>query len=896
MNAPSSSLVLKTSLLTGLGEFMRATVIVSAMCLGAMGLAMAADLQAAIRTPTSIEAQSLGAALQELARKREFQIVYRPEFVRDRRTPGVSGELTPEEALTGLLSGTGLTFHYLNEKTVTIVPLPSGVPEHAPGAVGKSSADAAVGTSRNAESARDRMDLEEIVVTGSHIRGSEAASPVITLDRAYIERSGFHTAGDVLRSLPQSFSGGLNVGVVGAGGSANVQSTSGASTANLRGLGSESTLTLVDGHRLAYAEGVSAVDVSLIPLAAIERVEVLTDGASAIYGSEAVGGVVNFIMRTNFEGVNAGAAWGTSSDGGGTLHRYDLLGGKRWAGGHALLSYELSRQDAIDSADRNYISPIIAGTTLIPETERNSVFVDAAQGLGDRVNLSFKGLYTRRDANSVNNLSPYLSGLVSERRSDVEQYGVALSGSMEISSTWRAALTADVSGNHIDTPMRSTIDGAPNPGASTGSAARTRLRAAELNADGVLFTLPTGTARLATGAGYREETTYSAVFPLTSPAIAAQRQIRHVFAETLIPLVSRSAERTGLNALELSVAARYEDYSDFGSSSNPKVGLIYCPTPTVDLRLSWGKSFRAPSLLQEYNPSQAYYLSLPDADATSGATAGLLRFGGNPLLQPERANAYTADLSVTPTALPGARFQLTAYELRYENRIGFPFQNSFAALSDPYGTLFVERDPAVATVANIVAQSQFFNFIGGSFDPATVRVVVDNRYLNASRQNVSGLDALARYQRATLFGHFDWSLNVAYLDLRQHLTPTSPEQTLSGTIYNPPKFHGRAGVSWERRGWSASAFVNHIGTSMDPAASPRQPIASWTTLDGSMSYAFQSEGPLQDTRVALSAQNIADRRPPFVEANQSSLPGIHFDATNASAIGRFMTLELTKKW
>lgn len=846
----------------------------------------------------NISAQDLSTALIEFSRQARLQVIVSDDLS-GQTTQGVSGQKTIKQALSQLLGPAGLRYRVAGETSITVVKAiatdTTGVARPSPVI---RIAQAEEGAERTPERLKgeDPERVEEIVVTGSHIRGSEAASPVLMFDREYIDRSGYQTAGAIIRDLPQSFAGGLNVGVVGAGGSQNTQSQSGASTANLRGLGSESTLTLVNGHRLAYAEAASAVDVSMIPIAAIERVDVVTDGASAIYGSEAVGGVVNFILRKDFEGIRVGGAWGAASDGGGTLQRYELLTGQQWRTGQALISYEFARQNRIDSADRSYVSPTIAGTTLLPDSRRNSLFISASQSITPTVDIDVQGLYTKRDADSLQNLGPFVPGLLFRRDAQTEQYGVAATGSILLSETWRAALSADASANDIEAPAFGTVNGIPDPANSNGGTFHTHLRSLEIKADGELFSLPSGAARLAGGLGYREETFSTASLPPTTPPVSAVRQIRYAFAEALVPLVARSASRVGLNALELSLAARYEDYSDFGSSTNPKVGLIYAPSGALQLKASWGRSFRAPALLQEHNPSSVYLFSITDPSSPGGTSLSLLRFGGNPQLSAEESDAYAIEAALTPSSIPGARVQLSVYEIDYKDRIGFPFQNSFAALSDPFGALFVTRDPSAAAQAAIIGGTTFFNFSGVPYDPGAVASIVDNRYQNASSQRASGLDLLTTYQLTSAIGEFDWSLNLAYLKLRQRITTASPLQTLTGTVFNPPKLRGRFGMTYKRGRWGASAFANHAGSSSDPASLPPQAVASWTTIDARLSYDPPANPLLGSVRVALSAQNLLNRRPPFVSASQSGLPGINFDATNASPVGRFLTLEISTTW
>ena len=150
----------------------------------------------------------------------------------------------------------------------------------------------------------DSKALEEIVITGSYIKGSgtDEASPVDVLDGDYIQKQGALTIGELTQKLavssgtennPDSFTSG---------------STQGTSNVNLRGLGLTSTLVLVNGKRQTIAaaianDGSVFVDTASIPMAALERVEILKEGATATYGSDAVAGVVNFILRDDFEGL-----------------------------------------------------------------------------------------------------------------------------------------------------------------------------------------------------------------------------------------------------------------------------------------------------------------------------------------------------------------------------------------------------------------------------------------------------------------------------------------------------------------------------------------------------------------------------------------------------------------
>jgi iron complex outermembrane receptor protein len=149
---------------------------------------------------------------------------------------------------------------------------------------------------------------EEIVVTGSRVRGAEpVGSAVTTLGRDEIAGSGQVTVDRMIKELPQNFDLGVSENSRGqSGGNGNIVY---GNTVNLRGIGPYATLVLVDGHRVISNS--RSIDPSVLPTLGVERVEVVADGASAIYGSDAVAGVVNIIPRRSLDGVRRSRATGS---------------------------------------------------------------------------------------------------------------------------------------------------------------------------------------------------------------------------------------------------------------------------------------------------------------------------------------------------------------------------------------------------------------------------------------------------------------------------------------------------------------------------------------------------------------------------------------------------------
>ena len=187
--------------------------------------------------------------------------------------------------------------------------------------------------------------LDRIEVTGSRIRrvDAETASPVFTMERAQIEATGAVNIGDFLQETPAISGAATNPQVNNGGGT-------GAATVSLRGLGSQRTLLLVNGRRM------QTNDVNSIPINMVERVEVLKDGASAIYGSDAIGGVVNFILRKDFEGATASVTYGISSRGDGATTGADVTMGASSDRGSIVIGMKYEKQDEVRSSERDYSS------------------------------------------------------------------------------------------------------------------------------------------------------------------------------------------------------------------------------------------------------------------------------------------------------------------------------------------------------------------------------------------------------------------------------------------------------------------------------------------------------------------------------------------------------------
>src|SRR5215475_586457 len=181
------------------------------------------------------------------------------------------------------------------------------------------------------------QSLETIVVTGSNIRrvDIETANPVVTIDKAEIQASGKVNLGDLVQDLPAIAGNAMNPQVNNGGiGTAGV---------SLRGLGSNRTLLLINGHRIPF----QLQDLNLLPVAVVERIEVLTAGASAIYGSDAIAGVVNIITKTSYQGAEFGYDYGISDRDDGQRQKVHAVFGQTTDKGSILFGLQYDKQDPV---------------------------------------------------------------------------------------------------------------------------------------------------------------------------------------------------------------------------------------------------------------------------------------------------------------------------------------------------------------------------------------------------------------------------------------------------------------------------------------------------------------------------------------------------------------------
>ena len=1013
---------------------------VSALLAGPFGAtAMAQDAEPKISV--AVAAGPLDQALMALAAQTRIRIFFTSQLVAGRRAPAVSGRLTAHQALDQLLAGTGLEARATRPGVLVLHAI--SVDRPAPLAIGYAPA---VGDARGADpsqipqdllptagetaplAAQEPVTLVEEIVVGSHIRGvKDGASPVIVMDRAEIDRAGYTSVAEALAALPQAFGGLGSEDASSTGVDQSGSNDSEAAGVNLRGLGVDATLVLVNGRRMAGtgSKGDFA-DVSSIPLAAVERIEVLLDGASALYGSDAVGGVVNIVLRSHFDGAETRAMFAGAA-GGYQRRQFAQALGKTWSGGHALAVYEYQDHSALPGAKRDFAgnadlrplggddrrqfysqpSNILglnaartgyvpryaipggqdgtaltpsdlqagavnlenqrAGYDLLPRQRRNSVYAVLAQDLGPRLTLSADARYSQRKFRSVGSSAtatltvtddnPYfvsptggasdliaysfaneLGGAIT--RGKVESLAFSLGGSASLPAGWRleaygayaqelgdTRLTNVINdvrldealGNEPDDPataFSTAANGFFNPFIGRGANPRAILdfvgggyehrknrgatRSVNIKADGVLFDLPGGPVRAAIGGQLRREGLKTGGEAMVSGEVAipitrrdVSREVRSAFGELNIPLFGPANARPGLRRLELSLAGRYEDYAAIGSTTDPKVGLVWGPIDDLVVKASYGTSFRAPSLPELNDPYRIAPSFLPSA---GGRVLSLILIGGNPNLRPETATSWTTGLELTPSRWPGLKVNATLFETRFKDRIGQPALDSLLTVLTapeltPFRTLVnpasnsADRAKVVALLADPGALYPTL------FSPEAYGAIAEARYVNTGRLTVRGLDLVARYDRSIGQDDLDLQANLSWvMDYSRKVTPLSDAVALAGTAGYPADLRARVSATWTHGIAATTLAVNHVGDSGDDSG---RRIHAWTTADLQVQLRAKAKtGPLRDLAVSLTVANLFDSNPPFY----NSPLGVGYDPANADPLGRVVSLQLTKAW
>lgn len=857
----------------------------------AIGLLLATHVQAQETNEARDYAQpatSLVKAVNAISQQSGIQVIYGVGLLEGKKTASFAGHLTVRQALDKVLAGTGLTYEFVNGDTAVIrkAAAPSAKP---------------AGNSRPANESKTSTGdattatLGAVTVTGTRIRGGITASPTITIGQADFQQQGFTDLGQVIRDIPQNYRGGQNPGVFPSPGGGDItnQDISGGSALDLRGLGPDATLTLLNGHRLAYEGFAQAVDIGAIPIAAVDRLEVVPDGASAIYGSDAVAGVANVVLKRDFEGVTLGTRYGSTAGGGMMTHEYDATAGTTWIGGGLIATYEKENQSPIRADQRPYTRYMVEPQTIYPGSTLKSGLLSLHQLLGDSAEFALDAISTVRTQSNLDGYPGY--HYLSDSRTSALLIAPGLK--FYLPGDWALSMNVARGRDHSNfadsfvTPDSSELQ-------SEGCYCN-QSWSGEIGGEGPLFHVDGNEARLAVGIGARGDK-FRTNSNGSGDGESGSDRNRFAYAELSIPFVSSQNAQPGLHRLELSVAARAEEYNSFGHVATPKVGVIYDPIPAISLKASWGRSFKAPTLQQRHAGRISY---LWDADQMGGdgyppGSTLLMSYGGNPTLKPERAKTVTASIDLHPESMPGLDVELSYFNIDYTERVAQPIVYLSNSLSDPAYAQFITYNPTPQQQQKLLEQygNVFYDFSGsGTYDPGKVVAIARDQYINAYRQRASGIDLNGSYRIKLSSSQLTLSGAASWLKSSQQNGLDVPAFDLSGTIFHPAKLDGRFGAVWQRGGFSASGFVNYTQGVISPLMPVIEKTSSFTTFDTTIVYQTPAgRAALKGLTMSLGVQNLFNRKPPLFKP-----PAIDYepyDSTNYSAIGRYVSLSLSKHW
>jgi iron complex outermembrane receptor protein len=947
----------------------------------------------------SLDAGDATLMLNEFSRQSDLQVLFDFNILKGMKTRAVHGDYDASDALKSMLRGTNLVFDFVNERTLAVTPNRK-----------QPSLFRRMWQRLKARPAKTDEDdgLEQVLISGAAESGTLPllGAQTIQLTRADIDHSGFATAEDFIHALPQVFGGGPGQYTV-LGREAGTNSARG-SGINLRGLDAGATLVLIDGKRLAPSGTAGAFDdISNIPLGIIDHIDVLPDGASAKYGVDAVGGVVNFVTRGGFSGVQTQARGGGVTNGSMGERQFSQLFGTSGDSSYGVFSFEYFQRDALRAQDRwqetadltpyggsnfetmfgspgTIVSPagtwaipkgqngrslttadLVPGVTnlynqdlgsdITPRQQRWSFFGKESLKLADDVGLFTEGLFTRRTIQTllgsslaldlsvpqsnafyvnptgvagpvevVTGSAAYFGAPITENRIDTGNFSLGLSSSgwhgwtasgllgytfekqhqVQHGHVNQTALTAALADSNPATafnPFGSAADTNPATLAAIGGDFLydlvSTLETASLTATGPAVSLPGGEVRATVGSEYRIQSfDSSTLFPgdTASARSNLSRRISAEFAELRIPVIGESNQLGLARRLDVSLGVRHEGYSDVGSVSVPKFGLLWSPNSEVNVRGTWAKSFKPPSLtdLVQKN-SYSALITVPDPSSPTGTSTILGRYGTNPDLRPESARTWTLGADFAPKSLPGLSFSLNYFDVSYSGRIQDEVLGS-DLLSQPGNAWLVNRNFTAAQLNAVCTQSVFVG-APGSCTTTSISAIVDNRLRNIALLNTRGLDLIGRYGFDSPVGKFDFGLNGAYLfNYSQSNAPGSPLVDIVSTQNNPIDLKLRGSAAWTRRSFGITSYVNFANSYRDTLSVPNRSIASWTTVDLQLSYETGGDnlGWLGNMRFSLNAQNLFDTYPPFLNNPQ----GVGYDQENADLYGRIVSLDVRKRW
>ncbi|MCE9685567.1 TonB-dependent receptor [Shewanella sp. AS16] len=825
--------------------------------------------------------------------------------------------------------------------------------------------------------------VERIEVTGSRIKRTdlEGPSPVQSINKDDIANMGFDNLQQLLERMPANGAGAFSTR-----GNSQDSTANGAASISLRGLGPDATLVLINGRRASvssFAEGItnSFVDINNIPVSAIERIDILKDGASAIYGSDAIAGVVNIILKKDIEGIEvnlgygkasgtgydeqtASLVWGTKSDKGSasvildyfkndTLAATDLgrfgtadqspYGGEDFRSSRGFPGYfyvggvqtvDPSCPDAQNIDDEVCVFDYGPYNLVVPEAERVGAigqfeynFTDeltaflevAAQHntskaggaptpLDEGAGLTVPGTHPNNPFGMDVKIGRFRTVDAGARRWDIEsdttRIVAGLRGTIK-DWDWEASFqkgrseslqTGDRNQGWVRTDfLQAEIDaGNYNPFGGTMNSQDvidrittslvrqgvSHLTSYDASITGEAFTLGDRSIMMAAGAEYREEDVSDIpddqfqrglIFGTEAVSAAADRDQYAAYVEFSIPVT---------DDFELQLAGRYDHYSDFGSTTNPKIAFQWGIMDELTARGSWSTGFRAPSLAQiGLGPSQeSSFFKDNYRCAADGVDCEALdyntEFAGNSELDAEESETWNVGVIWAPTHKLDMGIDI--FSITQDNKID----------KQPLGAIYdANCNDQNSTICERLAPQP-----GQTLGPIDV---IHSSFINLSSQKVQGADISAHYGlELDNYGDLKFGLEWSYLYSfeKDHLDYTGE--------YKFPQHRWLATTNWQMDDFSANLNISYIGEfedtpdidfdgTLDFEDNKSRMVDSQVLVDMSGSYRFSDT-----VKLTLGVNNVFDEEPPFaIGDGDTDLYGYVISVHNP--MGRYIYSKLT---
>lgn len=803
--------------------------------------------------------------------------------------------------------------------------------------------------------------LERIQVTGSRIKRTEieGPSPVQSIDKDQIKSMGYDNLQQLLERMPVAGSGTFSTR-----GNSQDSTANGAAAVSLRGLGPDATLVLINGRRVstsAFAENItnSFVDINSIPVSAIERIDILKDGASAIYGSDAVAGVVNIIMKKDIEGIEinlgygatdgpnynektASLVWGTSTEnshasiildhfsnselGADELGRFGTANQSPYGGedfrssrgypgyfyvngvktidpdcpadqatstGSCLFDYgpynlvvpKAERVGALAQFDYTFKNDITAFMEVAIQ-HNSSEAGGAATPLDESAGLTVPESHPNNPFGQDIEIGRYRPVDAGARRWDIESDSMRMvaglrgqykdwdwevaaqkgrSKSLQTGNRDQGWVRVDFLQEEINAGNYNPFGGVTNPddviNRITTSLVRqgvSHITSYDANITGEAFVYEGNPVMIATGIEYREEDVEDIpddqfqrglIFGTEAVAAQASRDQYAAYVELSFPIT---------DDLELQLAGRYDHYSDFGSTTNPKIAIRWAAAEDVTIRGSWAQGFRAPSLAQiGLGPSQnsTFFVDTYRCEATGLDCDALdynTEFSGNDQLDAEESESWNVGVIWAPSE--GWGLSVDIWNITQDNKID---QENFG---DLYNATCNDQSSTVCV--RLPAQNG---------EALGVLDLIHSSFVNVSSQEAGGIDTSINYTTSFEgYGDFKFNVEWAYLD-----TFEKDDLEYIGE-YGYPEHRWIASTNWSNDDFSANLNISYTGEfedtpdidfdgALDFEDNQSRMVDSQILVDVQGSYHFSD-----NLRVSIGVNNLLDEEPPFAIGDGNS--------------------------